>query len=73
MATRTAREEPYTDSLGITHEFYYKPVGSFITAQDMLNHIAEHRAEGHHISLDVDAQIKKDYPDLNANVVETKE
>ena len=73
MATRTARETPYTDVLGITHHFKYEPVGPFTTAQEMLDHIKEHRKEGHYIPLDVDADIKRDYPDLNKSVVETEE
>ena len=73
MATRIAREVPYTDMLGITHNFKYEPVGPFTTAQAILDHIAEHRKEGHKISLDVDAQIREEYPDLNMCVVETQD
>lgn len=73
MATRNALEKPYTDILGITHEFTYDPVGPFDTAREMLNHIAEHRAEGHNIPEYVDIAIKEDYPDLDASTAETEE
>jgi hypothetical protein len=70
MATRVALEIPYTDTLGIHHDFDYEPVGPFSTAQKMLDHIAEHRANGDHISLDVDERLRKDFPNLNASVKE---
>lgn len=73
MATREALEQPYTDRLGITHEFYYEPVGPFVTAREMLDHIAEHRAEGHDIPEYVDTAIKEDFPDLDASTAETEE
>lgn len=73
LATRTALEVPYIDSLGIPHHFDYEPVGPFTTAKEMLNHIAEHRANGDHISADVDIEILSDYPDTDASVVETDE
>lgn len=73
MATRTAREHPYTDILGLTHEFEYEPVGPFTTARAMLDHIAEHRAQGHHIPEDVDIRIMSEYPDQDKSVVETDE
>ena len=64
MATRNALEKPYTDILGITHEFTYDPVGPFDTAREMLNHdIPEY----------VDERIKEDYPDLDASTAETEE
>lgn len=73
MATRTAREHPYTDKLGFTHEFEYEPVGPFTTPRAILDHIAEHRAEGHEIPADVDVRIMAEYPDPDASVVETDE
>lgn len=73
LATRTALEHPYTDMLGFEHEFEYHPVGPFTTARAMLDHIAEHRAEGDNIPEDVDAQIMSEYPDPDESVVETDE
>lgn len=73
MATRIAREHPYTDRLGFTHEFDYEPVGPFTTARQMLDHIAEHRAEGHSIPEDVDIRIMAEYPNPDASVAETDE
>lgn len=73
LATRTALEHPYTDVLGLTHDFEYEPVGPFTTARQMLDHIAEHRAEGHDIPEDVDVRIMSEYPDPDASVVETDE
>lgn len=51
----------------------YEPVGPFTTARSMLDHIAEHRAQGDHIPDDVDLQIMSEYPDPDASVVETPE
>jgi hypothetical protein len=73
LATRTALDPPRIDSLGITHEFQYNPVGPFTTARAMLEHIEEHRAEGDNIPDDVDLQIMSEYPDPDASVVETDE
>jgi hypothetical protein len=73
MATRIAREVPYTDMLGFTHEFEYEPVGPFTTPRAMLDHIEQHRAQGDHIPDDVDLQIMSEYPDSDASVVETDE
>lgn len=73
MATRSALEHPWTDKLGFTHEFDYEPVGPFTTARAMLDHIAEHRAQGHQISADVDVRIMSEYPDPDVSVVETDE
>jgi hypothetical protein len=73
LATRTALEHPWTDKLGIIHEFEYNPVGPFTTARAMLEHIEQHRAEGDTIPDDVDLQIMADYPDPDASVVETDE
>lgn len=72
MATRRAREVPYTDMLGIEHKFMYEPVGPFTTAQEILDHIAEHRKEGHSIPQDVDARIREEYPDLSEYLGETE-
>ena len=73
LATRTALEVPYIDSVGIPHHFDYEPVGPFTTAKEMLNHISEHRANGDYISADVDVQILSEYPDTDASVLETDE
>lgn len=73
MAPRIPLEHPYTDMLGFTHEVDYGPVGPFTTARAMLEHIAEHRAKGHHISADVDVSIMAEYPYPDASVVETDE
>lgn len=73
MATRIALEHPWTDRLGFTHEFDYEPVGPFTTPRAMLDHIAEHRAQGHDISEDVDIRIMSEYPDPDASVIETDE
>lgn len=73
LAPREKYPEPYTDMFGITREEYSLPVGPFDTAQDMLNHIAEHRAAGHYIPEDVDQRLKEEYPDLDASTAETEE
>jgi hypothetical protein len=39
----------------------------------MLDHIAEHRTEGHNIPEYVDIAIKEDFPDLDASTAETEE
>lgn len=65
--------QPYKDMFGITHSFEYEKVGPFTTAQEMLDHIKTHREAGHDIPEYVDEKIKKDFPDLNASVVETEE
>jgi hypothetical protein len=64
-AKRTPLSAPYTDVLRITHTEEYDPV-YFKTAQGMLDHIAMHRANGDHISLDVDASLRREFPDLSA-------
>lgn len=73
MAPKEKYPTPYVDMFGITHEEYSLPVGPFQTARDMLDHIAEHRAEGHRIPDYVDIAIKEDYPDLDASTAETEE
>lgn len=64
-AKRTPVVPPRIDFLGIPHEYDYEDV-YFETAQEMLDHVAFHRAQGDHIPLDVDERIREDYPDLNA-------
>lgn len=69
-ATRTKLDQPYTDILGIEHEYSYEPV-YFLTAQEMLDHIAFHRGQGDDIPEDVDARLRREFPDLNASTAET--
>ena len=71
-APRTKLEVPYVDFLGLEHEYDYEPVW-FLTAQEMLDHIAFHREQGDDIPLDVDERLKRDFPDLNASTAETEE
>lgn len=73
MAPKVEYLEPYTDMFGIPRKEYSLPVGPFTTPREMLNHISEHRAEGHNIPDYVDTAIKEDYPDLDVSTVETEE
>ena len=73
MAPKEKYPTPYVDMFGITWEEYSLPVGPFNTAREMLDHIAEHRAQGHEIPTYVDERLKKDYPDLDASTAETEE
>ena len=73
MAPKEKYPTPYVDMFGITWEEYSLPVGPFNTAREMLDHIAEHRAQGHDIPEYVDDAIKDDYPDLDASTAETQE
>ena len=73
MAPKEKYPTPYVDMFGITWEEYSLPVGPFDTAREMLDHIAEHRAQGHHIPAYVDERLEEDYPDLNASTAETEE
>lgn len=72
LAERIKLDKPYKDRLGITHEYSYKHVGPFKTPREILEHVEVHRKAGHHISLDVDARIHEEYPDLDVNVEETE-
>lgn len=71
-APKTKLEIPYTDMFGLEHEYEYESVW-FLTAQEMLDHIAFHREQGDEIPLDVDERLYKDFPDLNASTAETEE
>lgn len=73
MAPKEKYPTPYVDMFGITWEEYALPVGPFETAREILDHIAEHRAEGHNIPLDVDVRIMAEYPDLDASTAESDE
>lgn len=72
LAPRTKLETPYIDILGISHDYEYE-YKIYDTAQDMLDHIQEHRANGDYIPFDVDLSLKADFPDLNASTAETEE
>lgn len=71
-APRTELKVPYTDFFGLEHEFEYEPV-YFLTAQEMLDHIAFHREQGDYIPEYADERIRRDFPDLNASTAETEE
>lgn len=73
LAEKTPLENPFVTKLGFSVEYSYEQIGPFETAREMLEHIAEHRAAGHDIPLEVDEAIKADFLDLDASVVETEE
>lgn len=72
LAKRIKLETPYIDFLGIPHEYEYE-YKVYTTAQDMLDHIEEHREHGDYIPFHVEVAIQKDFPDLNAPIAEIKE
>ena len=73
MAPKEKYPTPYVDMFGLTWEDYSLPVGPFETTREMLKHIAEHRAAGHHIPEYVDERLKNEYPDLDTSTAETEE
>jgi hypothetical protein len=72
LAPRKKLEQPYIDILGNSQDYKYEHI-VFETAQGMLDHIKVHRDAGDYIPQNVDIDIKKDFPDLNASLVETEE
>lgn len=73
LAEKTELDKPIPTNFGFDVMYSYEQVGPFETAREMLEHIAEHRAAGHDIPLEVDKAIKEDFPDLDASVLETEE
>lgn len=71
-APRTKLKTPYKDFFGLEHEYEYEPVW-FLTAQEMLDHIAFHREQGDYIPEHVDERLRREFPDLNASTAETEE
>jgi hypothetical protein len=63
---------PYIDMLGIEVTRHYERT-LLTTARETLTHIADHRVAGDFVSLDADARITSDHPDLDAIIEESDE
>lgn len=62
-------EEPYTDMLGLTHEYSYKGFKAE-TSGEMIAHLIKHKAIKHHVPDFTIQDILKDYPDENKTITE---